>query len=1001
MQLDVDEESEMNGQNLGHWWNEPPSEELSQALSMLLRDLFLRAPAELLARLADAEGPAENVYEVREEHNPLIGICYHPSLVEEAPSLLDIPPFVFRQKWVEFENARRKEYDENETRRSASDHRLYRRPFRTRYELYTEPAYALDLVNRLVYPGDRETSVYFRTEELDGDVGWNWPLRIGFLPDNASGRLFEELKTYVRDIREWVGLLVHLVRLDSETDNCDLLLIPTSIQEACELVSNLRIRISADCVLAIGPMADDHWELPSIIGVFRDKVSAAGVGISPVDTSLREWFTALIRELSHNEPFDVALFSASRHSYRQPPFLAASRKLIEFSKLAESIKSIGEELLKAPPEAQPVTIQNEDADVFGIEPRDYHPQEIGVIFTNNTDKFMFDQERRSGIRSARVSRSAKRSMRKSEKPEKVEPRWIQAEVYDLNADAQAPAKLENALRAGAPHKAFILIGTTKPGRIQNREQFNPKELSDKKTYTLTVIFTEPQLFDEPQVSSIKLPPEGDSTTCEFTFHVPEEVEKIEARISIVYKNRVLQTALLKAEVVADPAETGGKHHIEIVPEAMVRADLSGLKHRRNFDGAFILNHDSSNAPGLTAIIDKYVSFSSLGELDSFVKKVDEFMTKVADYPEEYAGKLDTPATVSLMCDLAKHGRILYRALAEPHGNMEAIFSALGQTDPKTTQRIQIVSAKSDTRLPMEFLYDRKAPADSGGQLCPKAVEALKQDACFRDCPGMEEPEKHVCPMGFWGLSKIIERHTYNPRYTEKAVHENFRFQSEPVEGRNHLDIFRGVLFGASNKADKIEVRSADGKTVTVKPGGLNKVLSVLNTVTNTKNQKVTSWKEWRGKINSAPSPTALLLLTHTEKSGSIPALEIEEGELVEMQSIEEDYVYSRKEPSPPVVFLIGCETGAADIEFMNFVAQFRRGGAAIIVSTGAPIRGRHAVPVTLELLNQLKQCSDQPVMSFGQVMRLVKQKMLAEGFPMVLTLMTYGDADWQIGTSKP
>ena len=49
-------------------------------------------------------------------------------------------------------------------------------------------------------------------------------------------------------------------------------------------------------------------------------------------------------------------------------------------------------------------------------------------------------------------------------------------------------------------------------------------------------------------------------------------------------------------------------------------------------------------------------------------------------------------------------------------------------------------------------------------------------------------------MGFWGLSKIIERHTYNPLYTEKAVDGSFRFQSEPVEGRNHLDIFRGVFF---------------------------------------------------------------------------------------------------------------------------------------------------------------------------------------------------------------
>lgn len=990
----------MNGQNFGNWWNVPPSAELSQALSGLLRDLFLLAPAELLARLANTEGPAENVYKLRKEHNPLIGICYHPSLMEGAPSLTGTPPFVFREKWIEFENARRQDYDANETSRSASDYRLYRRPFRTRYELYTEPAYALDVASRLVPPGDKETSAYFRTEELDGDVGWNWPLRIGFLPNNDSRWLFEELKTYVRDIKEWVGSLVDLVQLDSETDNCDLLLIPTSIQEASELVSDLGIRISTDCVVAIGPTNSYPWELSSTLEVFRDKLSTAGVGIAPVDPSLRkEWLTTLIRELSHNEPIDVALFSACSYSGSPPPFLAASRKLIEFSKLAESIKSIGEELLKAPPDAPPVTIEDTDAEVFGIAPGDYRPTEIGAIFRDNTDKFMFDQERRSGIRSASVSRSAKRSMQESEKPEEaVEPRRIQAEVYDLSSDE----KLKNALRAGSLHKTVIRIGTSEDGWLQNREEFDPPELSEKKTYKLTVIFMEPQLFEEPRVSSIKLPPEGNSTECEFTFQVPEDVEKIEARISIIYKNRVLQTALLKAHVVADSTDTNGEHKIELVPEAIVRADLSGLKDRRNFDGAFILNHDTTNAPGITAIKDKYVSFASLGELDTFVKQVDEFMTRVADYPADYAGKLHTPATVTLLCDLAKHGQILYEALAEfPRGNMQEVFSELSPTVPKIPQRIQIISAKSETRLPMEFLYDRTAPEDSNGKLCPKAVEALEHDGCFTDCAGMQEPEKHVCPMGFWGLSKIIERHTYTTDYTETTVDGNFRFQSEPVEGRKRLDIFRGVLFGASKKADKIEVRSADGNTVSVEAGGLKKVLSTLDTITNSKYQHVASWKDWKDKINSTPSPTALLLLTHTEKKGSIPALEIEQGVLVEMQSIKKEYVYSRKEPYPPVVFLIGCETGAADIEFMNFVAKFRRGGAAIIVSTGAPIRGRHAVPVTVELLDQLKKYSDQPAISFGQVMRIVKQKMVADGFPMVLTLMTYGDADWQIGTSKP
>ena len=989
----------MNGVNLGESWNTPPSAEVSHGFAMLLRDLFLRAPAEILAEMAQAEGPPINVYQVREEHNPLNGICYYPFLIEEAPFLRDITPTVFSKKWEEFRTTRKHEYDVNERRRLAgSNYRLRERNFRIRYELYTVPQYAFDIVDQLVFKDDVETSVYFRTEQLDGDVGWNWPVRIGFLPDGNSLALSHEIETYIADSRQWIRPLIDIVRLDSENDNCDLLLIPAGIQEACELVSHLGIRISADCVLVIGPPSVDRLDLSAIIELFKDNVGTAGVGIAPVET-LDQWFTTLIAELSHNEPLDVALFSASHYSGLQTPFLAASRKLIEFSNLAESIKSIGEELSRAALEAEPVSINEEDAEVFGIEPGSYHPKDIGKIFRTSTDDFMFDQERNSGTRSARVTRSAKRSMKKSARPEKVEPRWIQAEVYDLSADSKEPVKLENALRSGAPHKTIIRIGPTTEGWIQNREVFDPKEFSDKKTHKLTVILTEPQLFKEPQVSSVKLSPQGPSTTCEFDFQVSADIKKIEARISIVYKNRVLQTALMIADVVTHPSDHDGTQRIDIVPEAIVMANLSGLKDRRSFDGAFILNHDTANAPGITAIKDKYVSFSSLGELDTFVQKVDEFMTRIADYPAEYAGELNTPATVTLLCDLAKHGRILHRALAEfADGNMREIFSALSQSAP-TTQRIQIISAKSDTRLPMEFLYDRKAPADSNGQLCPKAVEALTVGKCFSDCPGMQEPEKHVCPMGFWSLSKIIERHTYNPLYRENVVGGNFRFQSEPIEGRKHLDIFRGVLFGASNKADKIEVRSDDGKTVTVQPGGLNQVLSVLSTTIGSKVDKVTSWTEWRSKISSS-SPTALVLLTHTERSGSVPALEIEHGVLVEMQSIEDDYVYSRREPNPPVVFLIGCETGAADIEFMNFVAQFRRGGAAIIVSTGAPIRGRHAVPVTLELFKQLKESSAQPNMSFGQVMRIVKQKMLAAGFPMVLTLMTYGDADWQIGTSQ-
>lgn len=985
-----------------------PAPELSKSLAMLLRDFFHTASAENMAKMARADGPPSNVYEVKEDRSPLIGLYFDPALLQTPPyDGVDLDYFF--HKWTDLTAKLREEHSEQEDKRlGESSGRLQPRPFHLRYELYSDPKYAAVLAKALAHPDDDTVSVYFRSEDPEAEVSWNWPLRVGCLRQTDSERLHDKLRSYVEKERYWLSDLVELVLLDSETDGCDILLFPQDLNAALASVSDLGIKISADCVLIVGDTNVEPESMPFLIDEFRRIVSTGGVGIAAIrDSDLSEWFTQLVRELSHNESIDTALFTACRRTGTPAPFLAASRKLIEFSKLAESIKSLGEKLISLPEDAPPIEIESHDAHVFGIDPGIYHPKDLGKVFTADTENFMFDEEVNTGRSAAKIdmaersiTRSAQPGTTRSAKPKEKPVRRIQARVFDHSDEDGRRKELTRALRVDAMHKALVRIGFPEEGWIQNTEEFKPEGLSDKETYHLMVVFTEPQLFPDPLVSFIDLPPGGNSSECEFLFRIPKNVEKIEARISIVYKNRVLQTALLKAQVVIDPLQTDDRARVEVVPEANVRADFSGLKQRRNFEGAFILNHDANHISGVTAIRDKYVAFSPLGDLDKFVAKVDEFLTKIADYPDEYTGGLKAAATVTLMSDLAMHGRMLYKTLAEfPRGNMSDVFSSLSQSGAaKATQRIQIISANPNTRLPMEFLYDRKAPATSDAKLCPRAIEALNNDGCFTDCDGIKDPENHVCPMGFWGLTRIIERHTYNPLDADK-VDGSFRFQSEPVEGRKHLDIFRGVLFGASNRADISEVTAPDGTVTAKKGGGISKIVSVLDTIAKSRNHKVSSWTEWRDKIGSDPPPTTLLLLTHTEKSGTVPALEIEDGVLVGMQSIEEDYVYSRRDPVPPVVLLIGCETGAADIEFINFVAKFRQGGAAIIVSTGSPIRGRHAIPVTEELLKQLDEFTRKPHTSFGEVMRIVKQKVLAQGYPMVLTLMTYGDADWQIGMS--
>ncbi len=1015
----------MNKQNFGKWGIELKSQEFAGALAFLLQEFYERTPDDILAKLTGVDD-LEKTYAGKEiQDDVLIPLCfdstYHFNEIywanpdeEKSSHWLETPAEIYYYKWESYLNNLKEEHEQNEQERyEKSNSRLEPRPFRLRIELYTNPENASWLSSQLSQLNDNEVSIYVRTDEPTAEVGWNWSLKVGFLPDENSQRFRRELEEYIEKDRNWLKPLVEFINLNSENDGCDLLVIPESLRSALKTALTLEIKISADCVLIIGAPTENPEDVPALINTFRRLIKTAGVGLVYISPQKRtDWFAELIRELSHNESIDTALFAACRAAKTPTPFLIASRLLIEFSKLAESIKSIGEKIKNITVEKK-IDIDSRDAWNFGIEERSYDLQEMSDVFLNGTNYFRVDRESSSADSTTRIKDEVDIILADEETSRKNETRWIQTQIYDLSRPDE-PVRLRRAVRASASHEAIVRIGEESEDWEKSDEIFKSDALPpNKESYKLTVVFTEPQLFDEPQVASIVLPPHGNSSECRFFFRVGENVNQIEARISILYKNRVLQTALLKASAASEPLEASEKNRIELTREAIVRADFSGLRDRRHFDAAFILNHDVKNIARVTAIKDEYVSFSAPGGLPGFVSQVDDFITEIADTPEDYGGTLDTPATLKLIANLAKRGRILYDSLIEnedgttPLANIIVGLSENG-VPADNPKRIQIISAKADARLPFEFLYDREAPQGNDVEFCPNAVSALERGKCFIDCPGVNSPKDYVCPMGFWGLSKIIERHTHSNLYSTKTVDGDFRFQSETVKERRHLNIFKKVLFAASDKADVLEEQDAVSKKITLKEGkGIRKIISSLNGITNSVTDRISSWDEWREKIKAETPPTALILITHTETiGGGIFALEIGNGEspnlLLEMSSIGQEYVRFPAENVPPIVLLIGCETGKSqeNIDFMSFVARFRQGGAAIIVSTGAAILGRHAIPVTNELLERLNEYTKKPNLSFGEVMRVVKQRMLARGFPMVLTLMAYGDADWQIGTRE-
>jgi hypothetical protein len=95
----------------------------------------------------------------------------------------------------------------------------------------------------------------------------------------------------------------------------------------------------------------------------------------------------------------------------------------------------------------------------------------------------------------------------------------------------------------------------------------------------------------------------------------------------------------------------------------------------------------------------------------------------------------------------------------------------------------------------------------------------------------------------------------------------------------------------------------------------------------------------------------------------------------------------------PLVFLLGCSTGAGETPSTEFPGRFLDAGAALVVSTMTAVRGRFVAPLGEQLVHLTRELagSDEPL--FGEAMLRLRQLLLGQN-PMVLTLVAYGDADW-------
>lgn len=861
----------------------------------------------------------------------------------------------------------------------------------TRLEIdqYTPLAAGFDRANSLPWLAEQLShddvyarSVYVRVDEPHRDVTWRWPLRVGVLRDDRSRALGNRLNA-IRDEESWLQPLVSVVDVGGAARSCDLLILPLDLRAALATVAALSAPPRADCVLVLGRVrgAAEHW-YRELVGL-RATARTAGVGIAHVAAeSIDEWFKAIIGSLSHNEPIDVALVVASRHADRPPAFLAASRRLVEFSRLATQLKRMAKRLeargvrdrsveMANLPTAERMLGRGPGSRTLGEVAGDIRAiaEEPGEHFLHESDMATAAAEIREAAEEPAMATLAPH--------ERAAPRFVQAQVFDVTNPGQ-PVRRTKSLRTGAPHEITVRIGMPDEDRITApSDQPFPTELlpPDEEMHELTVVFTEPQLLEEPAVARITLPRSGNSTECRFYLPASTTVTALDARVIILHENRVLQTALIRGPMAAGADGANAEGPITVAIEAVVRLALTDLDQRTRFDAALVVNHAPDGAARVTSIADDRARGIRVSpDMQKAIDWIDGRLSDVANDKKSYEDGLQADATVNLLREFARFGSLLYRFVVK---------NQIGEGGLARGERIQIISATADGRLPAELMYDRRAP-EKDAPLCPNAAESLKRGTCDAACPKGAAERTVVCPLGFWGLSRIIERHSHDPDLAN-ALPKDFVFRSDPVTGRETLEVATAGLVAGSQRVEK---------TVA---GGLKTICEAITKGSATAIEPIATWDTWVEKLPGA-SASLLVLIVHTEDAdGSLmQRMEIGKESWLEVIDMDERHVRPDPQKPGPIVLLLGCETGAPEVTFAGFVSQCREYGAAIVVASGSKIHSVHAVPVAKRFVETLRKEISGDGATFGEVMRVVRRDMLASGLPMVLSLTAYGDADWRL-----
>jgi hypothetical protein len=565
------------------------------------------------------------------------------------------------------------------------------------------------------------------------------------------------------------------------------------------------------------------------------------------------------------------------------------------------------------------------------------------------------------------------------------PRWILTQVWELS-DPAKPRRMRRAFRAGAAHAVKVRVGPIDADWFA-AEGATPDEsvdarLPDAAEHTLAVIFFVPAVGLQDR-RPLVLPSTGASKVVQFSLPPFEHRAPAEAWISLVFEGRHIQSARLAGFAFDDPDAAPEESAMSFQWAAIVPG-LAEPGVRGPFDASLWLDarDDEEHVAGVgVPDADDIIAFGD-DHLDGILNAIRSLLRRPVDAPEQFED-LTASTSVGLLRALALQGRALH----------ELIGARLEEALPgRPLERIQIVQTDRVDLAPLEFVYDLPIPSQDA-RLCTGWTDQVRAGA--GRCPDANHPPaalprqvSTVCPLGFWGLSRVIERQVIKARDVRS---DGFGLRVAPTAPETRLAPLGGALFGFSSRLDAVV------------SGQSTAVLETLNAVTSDRARVVDTWPAWVSAISDRPS--LLVLLSHTVEQQEMAALEIgpeQGGSRITLVELVPEFV--KAEPADtPIVLLLGCDTAVERNQFRSFVAQFLDRGAALVVGTITPVLGEHAAPVAQALIDAIASglapdaaTPGDRATTFGDLMLDLRRRLLVDGELTALSVTSFGDADWPL-----